>query len=143
MSILIESFEDHYYTHAISLKHMESALKRRVLGFLQVMEQDILTQMEGRGLQYQGPIAGVDREARLNAMLSQIRQTIDSNYSEIAKDSKEFLTDFVSMEAFDQVDLMNSSIRMPLFNVVLTQNAVQTLVDTSIIRGSMASGVGS
>ena len=140
MSILIESFEDHYYTHAISLKHMESALKRRVLGFLQVMEQDILTQMEGRGLQYQGPIAGVDREARLNAMLSQIRQTIDSNYSEIAKDSKEFLTDFVSMEAFDQVDLMNSSIRMPLFNVVLTQNAVQTLVDTSIIRGSMASG---
>ena len=56
MSILVESFEDHYYTHAISLKHMESAKKRRVLGFLQTMEQDILSQMEGRGLQYQGMI---------------------------------------------------------------------------------------
>ena len=139
MSILVESFEDHYYTHAISLKHMESAKKRRVLGFLQTMEQDILSQMEGRGLQFQGSIAGVNREARLNAMLHQIRETISTNYDELKKDSREFLNDFVSMETMDQVDLMNSSIRMPLYNVVMTQNAIETIVDKSLIRGAVMS----
>ena len=139
MSILIDSYEDHYYTHAISLKHMESAKKRRVLGFLHTMEQDILSQMEGRGLQYQGLIAGVNREARLNAMLHQIRETISTNYNHLKKDSREFLTDFVSMETMEQVDLMNSAIRMPLFNVVMTQNAIETIVDKSLIRGAIMS----
>jgi hypothetical protein len=103
------------------------------------MEQDILSQMEGRGLQYQGLIAGVNREARLNAMLHQIRETISTNYNHLKKDSREFLTDFVSMETMEQVDLMNSAIRMPMFNVVMTQNAIETIVDKSLIRGAIMS----
>ena len=139
MSILIESYEDHYYTHAISLKHMETSMKRRVSGFLKIMEQDILSQMEGKGLQYKGLIGGVNREARLNAMLQQVRETISTNFIDIQRDSKGFLSDFVSTEAIDQVDLMNSAIRMPLYSVVLTPNAITTLVDTSLIRGAVMS----
>lgn len=140
MAAFTSTLEDNYFAHAINLAHQEKGLKRRMVGFLKTMGKDITSQLDDfRGQPRLSGLLIPSQEIRLNKMLSQVEQSIDSAYTGMSGDSGKYLRNFAKQDMVDQLDVINASVQAPLFSVAMTPLALQTVVDTTLIRGTLAS----
>jgi len=128
---VIDKLEDGVYKHAIDLTRFEESVKRRALGLLKEMTDDINQLLEDSPTLFQ--------EQRLKALLEQVEFTIAEAHSKGKADMRNMLLELAPIEEKATTKIMNESLDADLFSPVLTEGQLREIVDESLIRGAVAS----
>ena len=133
MPTVIEKLEDGIYDHAIQVNRFEENLKRRSIGFLREMADDI------NGLLSDAKQMTVSDGSRLNEMLRQVKTVIAESHSSAKLDMRSQLLDFAPLEEKATLDIMNHSLQTEIFSPNMTPAQLRAVVDDGLIRGAVAS----
>ena len=128
---VISRLEDGVYDHAIDLTRFEEGVKRRAIGFLKEMTDDINQLLADSPTLFQ--------EQRLTALLTQVENTIGNAHKLAKTDMRNQLLDFAPIEEKATTKIMNDSLKANLFSPAMTQGQLVAIVDDSLIRGALAS----
>lgn len=132
MPSVIEKLEDGIYDHAIQVNRFEENLKRRSIGFLREMADDI------NGLLSESRQISLQEGTRLNQLMVQVKAIIAEAHSLAKTDMRSQLLDFAPIEEKATLDIMNKSIKAEVFSPVLTPAQLRAVVDDGLIRGAVA-----
>ena len=130
MASVIETLEDEIYDHSIRINRFEEGVKRRAIGFLREMTDDI------NHLLSESPTAM--QSTRLKSMLTQVDDIIADAHKSAQKDVRGQLVDFAKAENESINDIMNQSMRAEIFSPKMTSGQLRAVVDDSLIRGAVA-----
>jgi len=124
---VVSRMEDEHYDHVIQINRFEEGLKRRTIGFLREMADDI------NSLLSDAPPAMT--ESRLKEMLQQIEIIIEESHKKAKVDLRGQLINFAKIEEKSVIEQTNSAIKTNIFTTTLTQTQLQAIVDDGLIRG--------
>ena len=128
---VVSRLEDGVYDHAIDLTRFEEGVKRRAIGFLKEMTDDINQLLADSPTVFQ--------EQRLTALLNQVENTISDAHRLAKTDMRNQMLEFAPIEEKATTKIMNDSLQANLFSPTMTQGQLNAVVDDSLIRGALAS----
>ena len=128
---VVSRLEDGVYDHAIDLTLFEEGVKRRAIGFLKEMTDDINQLLADSPTVFQ--------EQRLTALLNQVENTISDAHRLAKTDMRNQMLEFAPIEEKATTKIMNDSLQANLFSPTMTQGQLNAVVDDSLIRGALAS----
>ena len=131
MPSVVSKLEDGVYNHAIQINRFEEGVKRRALGFLKEMSDDINQLLTDSPTQMQA--------VRLNALLSQVDNLIADAHNEAKVDMREQLLDFAGIEEEATTKIMNEAIETDVFSPKMTERQLRAVVDDELVRGALSS----
>ena len=123
--------EDGVYSHAIDINRFEEGMKRRTIGFLKEMSDDI-----NRLLSDSPTLLQSDR---MKSLLDQVDGVIADAHQIAKVDMRKQLLDFAPVEEKASTKIMNDSLEADLFSPKMTSMQLQAVVDDSLIRGALGS----
>ena len=123
--------EDGVYSHAIDINRFEEGMKRRTIGFLKEMSDDI-----NRLLSDSPTLLQSDR---MKSLLDQVDGVIADAHQTAKVDMRNQLLDFAPVEEKATTKIMNDSLEADLFSPKMTSMQLQAVVDDSLIRGALGS----
>jgi len=132
MPSIIDKLEDGVYSHAVDLNRFEENMKRRAIGFLRDMADDINKLLSETTLK-------TGEDARLNELKRQIENIISESHKSAKADMRSQLIDFAPIEEKATVDIMNDALEVKVFNTAMTPGQLRAIVDDNLIRGAVAS----
>lgn len=128
---VVSRMEDGVFDHAIDINRFEEGMKRRTIGFLKEMSDDI-----SRLLSDSPTLLQADR---LNSLLGQVDGVIADAHKSAKVDMRNQLIDFAPIEEKATTKIMNDSLEADLFSPKMTSMQLQAVVDDSLIRGALGS----
>ena len=132
MASVIDNLEDGIYSHAVDLNRFEENMKRRSIGFLCEMADDINKLLSETTIR-------TDDSARLNELKRQIENIISESVSSAKADMRSQLIDFAPLEEKKTVDIMNDAVQVKVLTTGMTPAQLRAIVDDTLIRGAVAS----
>lgn len=132
MASVIDKLEDGVYNHAIDINRFEENMKRRSIGFLREMADDINNLLSETTIR-------TDDSARLNELKRQIENIISESVSSAKTDMRQQLLDFAPIEEKATIDIMNDSLQVKVLTTGMTPAQLRAIVDDNLIRGAVAS----
>ena len=128
---VVSRMEDGVFDHAIDINRFEEGVKRRTIGFLKEMSDDI-----SRLLSDSPTLLQADR---LNSLLGQVDGVIADAHKSAKVNMRNQLIDFAPIEEKATTKIMNDSLEANLFSPKMTSMQLQAVVDDSLIRGALGS----
>ena len=128
---VVSRMEDGVYDHAIDINRFEEGMKRRTIGFLKEMSDDISRLLSDSPTMLQAD--------RLNSLLGQVDGVIADAHKSAKIDMRNQLIDFAPIEEKATTKIMNDSLEANLFSPKMTSMQLQAVVDDSLIRGALGS----
>ena len=128
---VVSRMEDGVFDHAIDISRFEEGMKRRTIGFLKEMSDDINRLLSDSPTQLQA--------ARLNALLGQVDNVIVDAHRSAKTDMRNQLLDFAPVEEKATTKIMNDSLQANVFSPTMTEAQLRAVVDDSLVRGALAS----
>lgn len=128
---------DLFTRHAIDLQRVEAGQRRAIRRILKDLEGDIVAQLariDPTGVQRQGA-----RQARLEKLLEQVRDTIRASYRNSATLLSGELRELADIEATFAARAINQGVGFGLVTVEVTRNQLAGLVDGVLVQGSPVS----
>ena len=128
---VVSRMEDGVFDHAIDISRFEEGMRRKTIGFLKEMSDDISRLFSDSPTQIQAD--------RLNALLNQVDGVIEDAHKNAAVDMRNQLLDFAPIEEKATTQIMNDSLKADLFSPQMTPQQLRAVVDDSLVRGALAS----
>mgnify|MGYP001163721983 FL=1 len=128
---VVSRMEDGVFDHAIDISRFEEGMRRKTIGFLKEMSDDISRLLSDSPSQIQAD--------RLNALLKQVDGVIEDAHKNAAVDMRNQLLDFAPIEEKATTQIMNDSLKADLFSPQMTPAQLRAVVDDSLVRGALAS----
>ena len=128
---VVSRMEDGVFDHAIDINRFEEGMKRRTIGFLKEMSDDISRLLSDSPTMLQAD--------RLNSLLGQVDGVIADAHRSAKIDMRNQLIDFAPIEEKATTKIMNDSLEADLFSPKMTSMQLQAVVDDSLIRGALGS----
>ena len=128
---VVSRMEDGVFDHAIDISRFEEGMRRKTIGFLKEMSDDISRLLSDSPTQIQSD--------RLNALLKQVDGVIEDAHKSAAVDMRNQLLDFAPIEEKATTQIMNDSLKADLFSPQMTEAQLRAVVDDSLVRGALAS----
>lgn len=131
-----EDLADEFISHRVDVLRFAEGAQDRVTGFLKLMEEDVTRQI--READIEGLTRSRRRQQRQNALLKQVRESIETRYEEAAGQFNSELREIASVTDEAATGIVNRTFGAELVNPVLTPQDLETLVEGSVIQGSPA-----
>lgn len=128
---VIERLEDKVFEHAIDVNRFEESVRRKVIGFIREMSDDInsiLSDMDSN-----------ISDQRLDALLKEVQTIITEGTNNAKNELRNQLINFAPVEEEAIVNQLNDSVQTAVFTQQMTPLQIAGIVDDSKIRGAVTS----
>jgi len=128
---VIDRLENEVFDHAIQINRFEENVKRRAIGFLREMSDDINLLLTDSPSAMQA--------TRLQSMLKQVDDIIEDAHGSAKKEVRKQMLDFAKVENESINNIMNESVQAEIFSPKMTQAQLKAVVDDELVRGALVS----
>lgn len=136
MANFSDALAGRFLRRSIHLQRYSAGLSSKVLGLLQLLEQDLKEEIERFDIQ--GVARDTYKHARAEALLKQVRTTIATRYGQVHKLVKGELVELSDVQTRWGIRALNHGLKGTVFTTAQTRGELRQLVSNALIQGSPA-----
>ena len=136
MPSLADTVNDRFITRSISLLRIEAGIRRKVIAMLKKLESELAAQVAR--IDPTGVAATSYQKARMQALLTQTRETLRTAYSDIHRAVRKDLRAIATSESQFVLNAINNAVGIDLASVAVTRETLMALASEALIEGQPA-----
>lgn len=134
MSSINEQLADKIIARAIDLLHLENSLSHEILGYLELLKQDIIKKLGN--ISPTDILRVSDRQRRLEKLLTQVADTIKTTYKDITKVTDKNLYELITLDSKFTTTVLNSAIGIDITSISWTTEQIKAIMSNTLIQGA-------